>query len=770
MALGLVSAGIIVSYIYQEYHYDYENRNAERIYRVIQKEGESLNSVTFGPLAQSLKSNYPEIEDALRVSFFYGYLSCAAGENKTNERSAIFADPEFFDFFSFPLIRGKSSECLASPYSVVISQKAAKKYFGKQDPMGKILRIGQDKEFTITGVFQDFKSNSNFSGDLVLPLAQISKLTQIWIEPSWEYESDIHTFILLTENSGIEDLSGKAENLIARYITESKIDLLFQAIGNIHVNKDLTWEPKISANVSYLKILLIVALLTLCISMVNFLFLYLGTAALRIRGTGIKKVFGASKRVLFLEHYREVILLMCFSTVCAIVLFALYQNLLAPHFSFLPEIILFNFKLILLLCSIVVLVSILSGIYPALILSSQKPVRLLNSEAFSRKGEMMMINLLVIAQFTLCIALTVSTFVMHRQTHHMLSQETGYAKDELITIPLNMHLDEGINGDKFELFAQELKKFPGIMDATLSSSSPSLAFSSGDDQVNWEGKPEEKTVSMSWESISYDYFQTLGVKIEQGRDFSREFPNDILNWESRQCAYIVNESAVKEMEFTDPLGKELEVWGFYGPIVGVVEDYNFRSLHSGIGPIYYQFNPIFWSEIIVRIDPAVPSVLSNIEMAWNKFVSDYPLEINFVNDQIHELYQDDQDLANALDVFSLLAIVTASMGLFTLTVLSMNRRIREIGIRKVNGASNKKILFMLNKDYIKRIAIAFVISVPLVWHSMHKWLENFAYKTHLSWWIFALCGLLIMGIAMLTVSWLSWQAATKNPLEALRHE
>jgi len=770
MALGLVSAGIIASYIYQEYHYDYDSQNAERIYRVIQKEGENLNTVTFGPLAESLKANYPEIEDAIRVSFFYGYLSCAAGENSSNESSAIFADPDFFDFFSFPLIKGKSSGCLTSPYSLVISEKAAEKYFGNQDPIGRVLRIGQDKEYTVTGVFEDFKSNSNFSGDLVLPLTQISELTQIWIEPSWEYESDIHTFILLTENSGIKDLSGKAENFIARNIANSKISLLFQALGNIHVNRDLTWVPKARANVSYLKILLVVALLTLGISIVNFLFLYLGTAELRMKGTGIKKVHGASKRVLFLEHYREVILLMFISTVSAILLFALYKYLIAPHFSFLPEIVLFNFNLILLLSFIVILVVILSGIYPALILSSQKPVRLLSNKASSGKSELNMVKLLVIAQFTLCIVLTVSSVVMHRQTRHLLNQETGYAKNELITIPLNMSLDEGINGEKFELFAQELKKYNGIKNATLSSSSPSLAFSSGDDPVNWDGKPEEKIVLLDWESISYDYFQTLGVEIQQGRDFSREFPNDIVNWETRKCAYIVNDRAVKEMGFTDPLGQEIEVWGFKGPIVGVVEDYNFRSLHSAIGPIFYQFNPIFWSEIIVRIDPAVPSVLSDIELVWNKYVSDYPLEMNFVNDQIHDLYRDDRNLTNALDVFSLLAIVIASMGLFTLTVLSMNRRIREIGLRKVNGASIRNILFMLSTDYMKRVAIAFVLAVPLAWYSMHLWLENFAYKTHLSWWIFALCGLFIMGIAILTVSWLSWQAAAKNPIEALRHE
>ena len=770
MALGLVSAGIIVSYIYQEYNYDCENVNSPRIFRAIQKDGENLNTVTFGPLAQSLEANYPEIEEAIRVSFFYGYLSCAAGENSANERFAIFADPQFFDFFSFPLIKGQSNKCLVSPNSVVISERAAKKYFGKDDPIGRVLHIGADMDFTVTGVFRNFRANSNFTGDLILPLDQISELTQVWIEPSWDYESDIHTFILLAGNAGIEEFSTKAQNFIAAYVSGSKIELLFQPLSNIHVNRQLLWEPKARVNVSYMMILLIVALLTLSISTANFLFLYIGTTALRTKGTGIKKVFGASKNVLFLEHFREVMLLMLLSTVVAIVLFALYQSLIATHFSFLPEIVSFSFKLVLLLFSIIVLASILSGIYPALILSSQKPVELLSNKTATRKGEVMMVNLLVTAQFTLCIALIASTFIMHRQTQHMVSQDTGFAKNELITIPLNMPFDEGINGGQFELFAQELKKYPGILNATLSSSSPSSVFSSGDDQVNWDGKPEEKIVLMSWESISYDYFRTIGVKIKQGRSFSPEFPYDQVNWESRQCGYIVNESAVREMGFTDPLGEEIEVWGFHGPIVGVVEDYNFRSLHSGIGPIYYQMNPIFWSEIIIRIDPSVPSTLIDIETVWNKFAADYPLEINFVNDQIQELYQDDQNLAKALNIFSLLAIVTASMGLFTLTVLSMNRRIKEIGLRKVNGASTTEILAMLNKDFIKWVAIAFVLAVPIAWYTMQKWLGNFAYKTNLSWWIFALTGLLTLGIAILTVSWLSWQAATKNPVDALRHE
>jgi putative ABC transport system permease protein len=770
MALGLVSSGIIVSYIYQEYHYDCDYPNSGSVYRVIQKEGESQNTVTFSPLASALKSSYPEIDDALRVSFYYGYLPCSSGESKTNERFAIFADPGFFDFFSFPLTEGRSNDCLASPNSVVISESASRKYFGGNDPVGELLRIGADMEFTITGVFQDFKDNSNFTGDLVLPLVQISKLTQVWIEPSWEYESDIHTFVLLNVDAGIEDISGKAKNLINRYIPGSKMELLFQPMDNIHVNRDLMWESKAAVNVTYLRILLLVALLTLGISMANFLFLYIGTAVRRSTGTGIKKVYGASKHRLFAEHFKEVVVLMFLSTVAAVFLFVLYQGLIIPHFSFLPRIMIFNLRLFLLLFVIILFVTILSGLYPAVVLSSQNPVRLLNHKIPARRGQMMMVNTLVVTQFTLCMALIVSTVVMHRQTRQILNQETGFARDELITIPLNMHLGEGIYGDEFETFVQELKAYPGIIDATLSSSSPSVAFSNGDDQVTWKGKPEDQIALMSWESISYDYFKTLGVPLKQGRAFSHEFPNDQVNWESRQCSYIINERAAKEMGFVDPIGKEMEVWEFHGPIVGVVKDYNFRSLHSEIGPIFYQFNPVFWSEIILRIDPAVPSVINDIERVWDKFVPDYPFEINYVMDQIRDLYQEDRGLADTMNLFSLLAILIASMGLLTLTVLATNQRIKEIGIRKVNGANTFEILALLNKDFIRLVAVAFVMAVPIAWYAMHRWLQNFAYKTHLCWWIFGLAGLLAMGIAIITVSWISWQAASSSPADALRNE
>lgn len=770
MALGLSATGIILGYVYQEYNYDCETANAERIHRVIQKDGETYNPYTFAPLAQSLKSDYPEIEDAVRVSFFYGYLACSTDENKMNERSAIFTDPGFFDLFSFPLIKGNSNECLRLPNSVVISEKAANKYFGDDDPIGKSLLIGTSTEFIVTGIFQDFKDNSNFKGDLILPLEKISKLTQVWIEPSWKYKSDIHTFVLFNNNEAGEGFREKTSGHVSKFIAESKIELLFQPLSNIHVNQQIGWESSPQINVTYLYILIIVAFLTLGISLANFLFLYLGTVAQRAIGIGIKKVCGASKMDLFVDHFKEVILLFGLSIIIAIMLFLGYHSGLTTNFSFLPKIGLFDYKLALLLLVIATIIALLTGIYPAFILSSQKPISLMSKQKIAKRGNFKLVNILVVVQFTLCISLLVSTLMMHKQTHYMLGAQTGYAKDELITIPLNMNVLHEIESKRFELFTQELKKYSSIKNASFSFSSPSSVNSGADNQPDWEGKTEDMEVLMSWESVSYDYFETIGVKMLHGRGFSRNYANDPVNWDNRRSAFILNESAVKEMGIVNPLGKEFEAWGFRGPIIGVVEDYNFKSMHSAIGPIYYQLNPIFWTEIVVRIEPTSASALIDIETVWKKFYVDVPLEINYVNNQVLSLYQKDQDLSNTLSVFSLLAIMIASMGLFTLTVLSVNQRTKEIGIRKINGAKISEIMAMLNREFIKLVGIAFIIATPIALYAMHQWLENFEYKTNMSWWIFALSGLLTLGIALLTVSWKTWKAASRNPVEALRYE
>lgn len=770
MALGLSATGIILGHVYQEYNYDSQTINAKRIFKVVQKDKESQNAYTFAPLAQSLKSNYPGIEDAVRVSFYYGYLACSTDENKTNENSAIFADPSFFNLFSFPLVKGNSNECLSLPNSVVISEKAANKYFGNNDPIGKSLFIGKDSEFIVTGVFQNFKDNSNFRGDLVLGLEQISKLTQVWIEPSWNHPSDIHTFVLLEDIEAAGDFQEKTTSHIAKYKPESKIELLYLPLNNIHIDKQLFWESTPQIDVKYLYVLIIVAFFIMGISIANFIFLYLGSVAQRAVAIGIKKICGASKLDLFIDHFTEVLFLIVLSIVIAIVLFIGYHSTLTSNFTFLPRIELFDYKLAFLFLAIAGIVAFLAGISPAIILSFQNSSGLIMKQKMARFVNFKLVNVLVVFQFTLCISLLVSTLIMHKQTNYMLSSETGYAKDELITIPLNMNALDEISNKRFELFTHELKKYPSIKNVSFSFSSPSSVNSEGDSQVDWDGKTEGNEVLMNYESISYNYFETIGVKFLQGRSFSRNFETDQVNWDNRRSAFVLNESAIKKMGLTDPIGKEFSVWGFRGSIIGVVEDYNFKSLHSGIEPIFYQLNPVFWSEIIVRIDPTNESALVDIETVWNKFYTDLPLEVNYVNNQILSLYEKDQDLAKTLSVFSLLAILIACMGLFTLTVMSVNQRIKEIGIRKINGAKISEIMAMLNMEFLKLIGISFIIAMPIARYAMYRWLDNFEYKTNMNWWIFALSGFLTMCIALLTVSWKIWKAASRNPVEALRNE
>ncbi|MBN2093605.1 hypothetical protein JW964_28545, partial [candidate division KSB1 bacterium] len=483
---------------------------------------------------------------------------------------------------------------------------------------------------------------------------------------------------------------------------------------------------------------------------------------------GIKKVCGASRVTLFIEYFTEVLLLLGLSVLVAVIFYSCYHAIAKDFYRFLPTILYFDFKLLLILFSVVLGVALLSGLYPALALSSQMPVRIFSSHA-NMPGKVKFVNKLVVAQFALCISLIISTMIMHNQVQFMENRNTGYAKDELITIPLNMHLGHGIYNEKFGSFSRELKKYPGIKNVTMAFTSPS-SINNGCNALDWQGRPEEKELTMHWESVAYDYFETIGVQIARGRSFSPDFPTDMINWDNHTGAFILNERAVQAMELDDPIGKEFRVWAFKGPIIGVVDDYNFKSMRSAITPMFFMANPVFWNEIVVRINPKSATVLTDIKTVWDQFVPEYPLEFHFVSDKVRELYYSDKNLAGALNLFSVLAIVIASMGLFALTLLSTNQRIKEIGIRKVVGASVTGIVYLLSKDYLKLVAIANFIAWPCAWYVGTKWLENFAYQINLTIWPFLLAGLATLLIALLTVSWQAIRAATANPVKSLRYE
>ncbi|MCG6188709.1 ABC transporter permease [Maribellus maritimus] len=771
MAIGIAAAIIVLGYVYQEFNYDSGYENSNRIFHVLTQndKNEISGAVTYGPMAQSLKSDFPEIDDATRANFYWGYLAFTAGDNMFNETSIIFADPNFFTLFSFPLINGDAAKCLESPNSIVLSENAAKKYFGETDVIGKQIKIGEDRLFNVGGVYKDFAANSNFRGDIILPLEVISKLTQVWIEPSWNYPTDIHTFILAQNQTEQEAISSKITNYLLEHVEENPEKLLLQPLKNVHTKVYPDWELTPQTNKSYLYLLAIVAFIILAMSAVNFLLLYVGIASKRAIKTGIQKVFGASRVSLFHSHLSEVLFFISLSTIISIIIVILYNYILAEKISFLPSIKEIDRMLFLILSGVIVGFTLLTSIFPAVFASRQKSPEIYKRDEQSLQKQPRIINIMVTGQFAISMALIAVTTLFYKQMNFLEKHNPGFAREELLTIPLNMHIGHGIYNENMDVFCQELKKQSGVKNVTFSYSSPTNIQTSTE-KFYCEGMPEGETVNMQWNSVFYDYFETIGVNLVAGRSFSPEFQSDKVDYDNEgKCTYVINEKAAEEMGIDNPVGKILHAY-HEGTIIGIVEDFNFRSLHSKITPICFNIDPIYFNEIIIRTNPGVPTVQNQIKSVWDKFVPDYPVEFHYVDDQLHQLYESEGKLTACLNVFAGIAILIACMGLLGLTILSMQKRTKEIGIRKVNGARVSEILTMLNKNFVKWVIIAFVIATPAAYYTMNKWLENFAFKTTLSWWIFALAGLLALGIALLTISWQSWRAATKNPVEVLRYE
>ena len=508
MAIGIAAAIIVLGYVYQEFHYDAQYKNSDRVFRVLTQndKDEISGAATYGPLAQAIKADFPEVDDASRVSFYWGYLALTAGDKMFNETKTIFADPNFFTLFSFPLEKGDALKCLGAPNSIVLSGSAAQKYFGEQDPLGKQIKIGKDRLFTVQGVYRDFPENSNFRGDVILPLEIISKLTQVWLEPSWNYPSDIHTFILAENNTDATSLSAKIENYLSKHVQENPEKMLLQPLKTIHTEMQTGWESVPQANRSYLYLLGVVAIVILSMSAVNFLLLHVGTASQRAIDTGVKKVCGASKSNIFRDQLREIFAYITISVAISLLLVILYNAVLTVRFSFLPSVKTIDITLLLFLTGLIIAFAVLTSVIPAIIISVQKSVRIFKPDGQSLQKQPRIINVMVIGQFTIGVALLAITTLFYKQVHFLEKHNPGFAREELVTIPLNMHIGNGIYNENMDVFCDELKKQSGVKDVTFAFSSPSEVQTSADD-FRCDGMPEGETVSMQWNSVYYDYLK-----------------------------------------------------------------------------------------------------------------------------------------------------------------------------------------------------------------------------------------------------------------------
>ena len=776
LSIGMACFIFILMYVRFELSYDHFHEKADRIYRVgierIYPDRTRHWGLTAFPLAGTLPVEYPEILEGTRLITNNQYFQVTYGENHIYNNRVIFADPNFFDVFTIPLIHGDPKKILASANSAVLTEASARLVFGDEKAVGKTLTIN-NIDYTVTGVSEIVPSQSHFHYDFLLSTGSVQAFAgQQWIN-AW----GAFTYILIHEKADPKDLEAKLEALIIKYMAPEILDevrisyeefvkagngyrFFLQPLIGIHLDSRLDQEIEPNGNRTYVTLFSIVSVTILLIACINFMNLATARSANRAKEVGIRKTVGSTRKQLISQFLLESTLL-CF--ISLLFSFILVYSLL-PIFNTLTGKpldlgIFFTGFMFLELIGFIVAVGFIAGSYPSLFLSAYAPIAVLKGYFERRKNKSGFRNALVIFQFTISIILLVSTLVVGRQIIYMLNKDLGFDKESVVVIR-----NAGVLGQELRAFKEELLTFPAVIGVSGSANHPSGAF---DGNVHRPvGTSDDRAVSMSMVFADYDYVKTMGMKIIAGRNFSEDFSTD------QQNTYVLNETAVKMLNLEDPVGTRITDHFREYTVIGVLKNFHFKSLHHEISPLIYVgiLGP-FANFMSVRLrSENINESLARLEKAWTEFTRQRPFEYTFLDDDLAEQYDAEEKTRQISGLFSGLAIFIGCLGLFGLAAFTAEQRTKEIGIRKVLGASIPNILFLLIKEFTKLVGIAFIIGAPLAYLAMRSWLIHFAYAVGLGVDLFVWAGLLALGIALLTVSFQAVRAAVRNPVESLRYE
>ena len=774
LTIGFTACIMIGLFVRDELQFDKflpDGKNIYRVYYVISGE-EGVSTVASTPpiFSNTLKTEFPEVEQTLKVLNISSKQLFENKEIKMYEEGGILADPAFFELFPLQFAFGTSKGSLINPSSIVISEELAKKYYGNEDPVGKEIILGKEP-FQVSGVF---KKNSKFhlSINYILPLAA-AEISDDQMQ-NWGWYG-FHNYVKLKEGADVEALQDKFEKFSKPFINgEGTTNFLprFQPLHDIHLySTDFKYDIAKRGNITFVNALTIIALFILIIACFNFINLATANSLKRAKEVGVRKTIGASRKQLLVQFLFETVCL----TLISIFISCLLGRALLPLINqFTGKQIYFDLVsnplnlLILLLFSIVV--GVMAGFYPALVLSAYKPVKILKGSfaGDSRQGKVPWLRHgMVVIQFSLSVLLIICALVVRKQVTYLHNKDLGFEKEQIMFFPMR---GETMNSN-YQTFKQELLQSPYVTNVSIGYGFPGDMF--GDGFITIAGKEEPKKATQLM--VDHDYIKTLGLQIVSGRDFSNEMPTD------KDLAYIVNETAVRELGLGSPeeaLGKTI-LWPTWrnpdtvkrGQIVGVVKDFHYRSLYDKVEPAVLQIYPDAYSKVAVKIKTAnVEDVLAEINAIWNNFSPEYPLEYNFLDDSFEAMYQAEDKLKSLLWIFTAMAIFVGCLGLFGLAAYAAERRTKEIGIRKVLGASVENIVILLSKDFVRLVLIALVIASPIAWYFMDGWLQDFAYRINIGWYVFLVAGVSAISIALLTVGFHAIKAAVSNPVKNIRLE
>jgi len=764
LAIGMACFILIMLWVWDELSYDRFHKNSNRICRVIWDIDKFLIPATPGPLANWLKEYIPEIEQTTRVNHQSGVIQYEGKKISVEER---FIDPYFFKIFSFQFIRGDSASALKDEGSILLTEDLAHKLFGNADPMGKIVFWENGKHACkVTGIIQNIPrlTQPYLRADCFVPF----ELLRRWKKPDdWYDPQDYKTYVLLHENTSAEIVTKKinAEFLkfLKKYDPESarnyRMKYILQPITRSHLYSDFKFDDK-QGDIRYVILFSIIAGFILIIAILNYVNLATVSSLKRTSEVGLRKVVGANKWQILTQFLGESVII---SSIASFLALILVESFL-PYFNSLTdkplEISYSNYYTIGCFIGFILITGILSGIYPALFLSSFKPINTLKDKSGSAKNSFSfwLRRILVVLQFIISIVIIIGTLLVYKQLDYIRNKKLGFEKENLVYVNTKEFI---LN---YETLRSELIQNPHIVN--VAASLELLTNIGVNNGAEWEGSDKNKEyISFPTLFVSPDFLETFKIRLDSGRFFSREFPGD------QNDAFVINEAAVHAMGMKNPVGKRFKAGGKEGRIIGVIQNFNFRSLRNSIDPLILNLDNNF-QILYLRINSTdqMEETMDFIKNVYKKNYPDHLFEIHFFQESLDNLYRSEQKLSKIFFFFSLLAIIISCMGLLGLVSFVVENKTKEIGIRKANGATILEIMLILSKDYILWIAIAFVIACPIAYYAMDKWLQDFAYKTTLSWWIFAIAGLLAFLIALVTVSWQSWRAASKNPVEALRYE
>ena len=767
LTIGLTFAIFLLLYVRYESSYDRWHADYQNIYRIVQwqpnEEGGYVSATVQGPLAPCLKDEYPEVISATRLRVV-GNILFTQGERSFLENGICFASPEIFDVFSFELLDGDPSICLANPASIVLSESMALKYFGDSNPIGKPLRMGRaGSVMEVTGVYKDIPGNSHFVMDFIVPFCVYADLRRNDLN-RWTPNWFCYTYCRIQDGTDIKVFEAKIQTLIQKYEEDrdQEMKFLLQPLSSIHLFSHVGHEIGRNNDIKAVLIVASIGFAMLLIACMNYINLSTAGSMQKSREIGLRKVVGATRAELARQLFCESVVITAAAFGFAMVLVWMFL----PYFGVLidQEIRLkgvFNLPTMIWLFILMIGTSLVSGSYPALILSSMKSVCIFG-HGFAGRSRSMFRNVLVVFQFGISILLILCTLIIADQQDFIHSKDMGYAKDHILVV----YLRDGNARRNTQTIKTELVKHPNILEVASSTALPNRIFNW--DGLNWPGRGDASTFPYYYAGVDFEFLNLYGIDVVDGRPFSREFPSD------RKGAFLLNETAIKKTQWETPIGRELiHSSSQTGKIVGILRDFHFQSIHNPVAPLllYLSQNTADHGYLSVKIRPeGIQETIAFLRERIDHFSPRYPFEYQFFNEVFDKAYRAEQRMGRIFTIFSVLTILIACLGLYGLASFTAERKTKEIGIRKVLGASVSGICYMILCRYIRWILIAAMLAWPVGYMVMNAWLLHFAYRVPMRVSVFLHSGALVLAIAVLSMSYQTVKAASTNPGATLRYE